>query len=351
MELPYCELFDFNEEAIQKRLNLLELRNEDLKLAETLHKEIILPNAKDIVDQFYENYLLHHEDYKRVIGTPERIIPLKKSQTEYLHTLGINFNTREYFEHRLRVGVAHDRVGLTLSLYECAYFKLRTLIYNYIDSLKDQQKATSLRTFVAKIISLDMSLSIESYHRGKALKLKSSLNNILDQQAELQKKADTDYLTHCSTREVILTKLKNELDKFNQDGIKFSVIMIDLDDLGTVNDQHGHLIGDHVMREISTCIQKIVLKTDTIGRYGGDEFLILLPGMKISQAHKFAEQLRATIAGQAINLKSNTIKLTASIGVCSVETHDTLADLIAKVDKALFSAKKNGGNNVVSYSS
>jgi len=240
-------------------------------------------------------------------------------------------------------------VGLTLSLYECSYFKLRTLIYNNIDSLQDKQKATSLRTFVAKIISLDMSLAIESYHRRKASKLQSSIENIKDQQVELQKKADTDYLTNFSTREVILTKLKNELDEFKQNGNKFSVIMIDLDDLGTVNDQYGHLIGDHVMREISTCIQKAVLKTDTIGRYGGDEFLVLLPGMEIPQAHKFSEQLRTAIANQTLKLKGNIVKLTASIGVCSVETSDTLADLIAKVDKALFTAKKDGGNKVVSY--
>jgi len=350
MELTYCELFGFTQEAIQKRLNLLELRDDDLRLAQLLHDEIILPNATTIVDQFYENYLLRHEDYKRVIGTPERIMPLKKSQTEYLHTLGIDFNTREYFENRLRVGVAHDRVGLTLSLYECSYFKLRTLIYDCIDSVQEKQNATLLRTFVAKIISLDMSLAIESYHRGKAEKLETSLKNIEGRHAELQKKADTDYLTHFSTREVILTKLKSALDEFSHGGHKFSIVMVDLDNLGTVNDQHGHLIGDHVMRETAACIQKTVLKTDTIGRYGGDEFLILLPGMEISQAHKFAEQLRTAIASLQISLKSNTIKLTASIGVCGIETNDTLAGLIAKVDKALFSAKKHGGNNVVSYS-
>lgn len=349
MEYPHCENFGFDESAIQKRLNLLELGEQDLKITGILQGEVIGPNVKQIVGQFYDDYLLHYEDYKRVIGTPQRIAPLKKSQMQYLLTLGINFNTRDYFENRLRVGVAHNRVGLSLSLYECAYFKLRALICDSIETLDEPHKIHTLQNFVSKIISLDMSLAIESFHRGKAGKLELFVKNLKDQQAILQKKADTDYLTHFSTREAVLARLEVELTNFKQGGKSFSVIMVDLDDLGKVNDQYGHLIGDHVMREIAMRLQKMVSKSDTIGRYGGDEFLILLPALAKEQAQKFAEQLRGAISNQPLSMRNIEVKLAASIGVCDAESTDTMASLFAKVDKALFAAKKDGGNKVVVY--
>ena len=129
MEYPFCELFGYDQAAIEARLRLLEIDNNNRSLAEGVHSEIILPNIDSLVNRFYDEYLLRYDDFRKVIGNPERVPRLKQSQTQYLLSFGRNCNTFEYFENRLRVGVAHDRVNLTLSLYECAYARLRELLY------------------------------------------------------------------------------------------------------------------------------------------------------------------------------------------------------------------------------
>ena len=123
-------------------------------------------------------------------------------------------------------------------------------------------------------------------------------------------------------------------------------MMVDLDDLGDINDQYGHLMGDHVMREIAQRIQKQISANDSIGRYGGDEFLLLLAGMDKDQAYKFAEKMRQSINASPVTSKKGKISLTASIGICVVTEKLALPEVIAKVDKALFTAKNDGGNRI-----
>ena len=196
----YCKIFHYDESEIARTLALLELGPQDSALAELLHKSIIKPHLGQIIDRFYNDYLLAHEPFRKVIGNEDRIPNLKLSQAKYLLSLGIDFDTLDYFENRLRVGVAHQRIGLSLSLYNFAYQKLRTLIVSYLSDASAAQQ--QLRDFIDKIIALDTSLAIASYHEGSQVKLESSIKHLRTQRKLLEKKASTDTLTHFSSRDM-----------------------------------------------------------------------------------------------------------------------------------------------------
>ena len=348
MKHEYCNSYGFDQVRIESLLRLLELSENDQSLAEQLQKLVIKVHLKSIVDSFYNDYLLRHEEYQNIIGNIDRIDNLKRSQAQYLLSLGINFKSLDYFEYRLRVGVAHERVGLSLSLYNCAYRKLREIILEHIPHNNGDQDLSGLRKFVDKIISLDKSLAIESYFKGSKAKLETSVNILKKNQTLLEKKANTDALTHFASRDAILAHLEKYLQLCQNEHKPISVLMIDIDNLGAVNDKFGHLIGDHVMREITTRIQKSIPMIDMIGRFGGDEFLVIFKACTLGQAMKFAEDVRKAIAGTPITLRDIKIEITASMGVAESTADDTLASIISKVDRAMFKAKKSGGNCVLS---
>jgi diguanylate cyclase (GGDEF)-like protein len=343
----YCKVFHYDQSGITSALALLELSPEDSHLAESLQENIIKPNLRAIIDTFYDEYLLVHERFRKILGNKDRIPNLKISQAKYLLSFGMDFNTLDYFENRLRVGVAHQRVGLGLSLYNFAYRKLRELILSYIPEGNDDE-LMQLRRFIDKIIALDMSLAIASYHGGSQTKLESSVEHLKHIQSQLEKKANTDTLTHLNSRDATLKLLEQALQESQQADKSIIVMMIDIDDLGSINDQYGHLIGDHVMREVAGRIEKTVPSLDKIGRYGGDEFIIIARSVTLSQALSLAEQVRSAIDTMQIPLKDNSLRVTASLGVCQSTKEDSIASIIQRVDRAMFSAKKAGGNRVMS---
>ncbi len=271
---------------------------------------------------------------------------LKASQARYLLSLGIDFHTLDYFENRLRVGVAHQRVGLNLSLYNFAYQKLRELILSYLPD-KNHLEHQALRRFIDRIIALDTSLAIASYHQGSQTKLESSIEHLKQVQTKLQEKARTDTLTHFNSRETTLKLLEQALEQGRQGNKPVIVMMIDIDDLGSINDKYGHLVGDHVMKEIAGRIDKVVPSLDRIGRYGGDEFMIIT-SMNLSQAMTLAEQVRSAISSPPLPLGDSGVLITASLGVCQSTANDSIASIIQRVDRAMFAAKKAGGNRVTS---
>ena len=177
MHHEYCKVFHYDQSGITSALALLELGPEDSHQAELLQKNIIKPNLHAIIDTFYDEYLLVHETFRKILGNKDRIPNLKISQAKYLLSLGIDFNTLDYFENRLRVGVAHQRVGLSLSLYNFAYRKLHELILSHLPR-SDGDELMQLRRFIDKIIALDMSLAIASYHEGSQTKLESSVEHL-----------------------------------------------------------------------------------------------------------------------------------------------------------------------------
>ena len=164
---------------------------------------------------------------------------------------------------------------------------------------------------------------------------------------ETQTQAVTDPLTGVSNRRGLIEAGKAEFSKTQNTNRPFSAIMIDLDYFKSINDTYGHAVGDLVLREFAKRCKSCIREIDYIGRYGGEEFIILLPDAHMKASMNIAERLRSAITKKPIQIDDKEISITASLGVaCRDESSTTLETLIAQADQALYIAKHNGRNCV-----
>jgi diguanylate cyclase (GGDEF)-like protein len=182
--------------------------------------------------------------------------------------------------------------------------------------------------------------------------LKKSRDEIRRQNEELQVLATRDSLTDCLNRRSFFEKFETVFKIAQRDGHKLGCIMTDIDMFKAINDRYGHARGDKVIQKVAECLQLSMRATDTICRYGGEEFCIVLPGMDLDDALAVAERARRNI--QLLRVAgatgSSAISITASFGVASLaHGAGTLSQLIEQADKALYSAKNNGRNSVVAW--
>lgn len=164
--------------------------------------------------------------------------------------------------------------------------------------------------------------------------------------------AMTDPLTGLYNRRYATARLEHLAEEAALSGQSFAVMMVDIDHFNTINDKHGHLVGDQVLRQLANCLRKNLRAIDLVARIGGEEFLVALPQTTEAQAEQAADRLRNLI-GQTAFVTGHAgarLDVTVSIGVV-VETpqradHPTVADLCSTADQALFQAKMAGRNRV-----
>ena len=178
---------------------------------------------------------------------------------------------------------------------------------------------------------------------------------ILDLQDELirarealREQATHDNLTCLWNRAGVLDIMERELNRAQREGTPLGLIMADLDHFKGVNDTYGHLAGDAVLLEAARRMLSSVRPYDSIGRYGGEEFLVVLPGCDALDAVNHAERLRACISAEPIQTPQESIPVTLSLGVAAAEEtiEADLDSLLRTVDAALYRAKNRGRNRV-----
>lgn len=173
--------------------------------------------------------------------------------------------------------------------------------------------------------------------------------------ARLVRSGFTDVLTGWHNRRYLQTRLLEELARCRRDRTALTCLMLDVDHFKKVNDRHGHLTGDEVLRQLAQCIDSEVRGSDVSARYGGEEFVILLPGTGIEAGRLLAERIRRAVAAESFEIEglAQPLPITVSIGVA--EYRPTAADddlklagerLIALADLALYEAKAGGRNTV-----
>jgi len=166
----------------------------------------------------------------------------------------------------------------------------------------------------------------------------------------LQKKAVVDPLTGVFRREHIVKRGREELSRMKRSSKKtsFGLIMLDIDYFKEINDSYGHHEGDKVLKEFSLRMQRCLREYDIIGRYGGEEFLILLPDTDEEGTKRAAERLQNEIISEPFYINNNEIALSASFGITSCDEPDEkIQDFIKQADNALYEAKNNGRNQIV----
>jgi len=184
-----------------------------------------------------------------------------------------------------------------------------------------------------------------------ALRIKALERDLADKNDQLRRVSLTDALTGLDNRR----HLEERLDEMFSYAVRYNepiaCVMCDLDWFKSVNDTHGHQAGDAVLRQLADILRRAVREVDRVGRYGGEEFMLLLPGTAMEAAAVFAERVRSAVEAAAFDVGETTVGRTMSCGVAAWP-HPTIAstDLLVKAaDDALYAAKAAGRNRVVLF--
>ncbi len=168
--------------------------------------------------------------------------------------------------------------------------------------------------------------------------------NLLHLNTQLEQISQHDHLTGLANRYALHQRFDIEMDAVSQTQQVFSLIMLDIDFFKTINDEHGHDVGDQVIREFALLLNTMLRENDLIGRWGGEEFLILCSQTPQNGAFKVAEQVRLSMQTYVFTAG---LQITASFGISEYRHGETIGDTIKRADDALYLAKNNGRNQIV----
>ena len=174
-------------------------------------------------------------------------------------------------------------------------------------------------------------------------KMRNEISRRRKAEKELQNYANKDSLTQIFNRGKIDLLISDEIKKSKDKKQTFSIIFFDIDNLKRINDDFGHIKGDEVLVQISYLVSKNIRDTDTIGRWGGEEFVILLPNTSSNKAFIIADDLKQLVSKTDFGINS---ALTISLGITQYMQNDTKECLIQRADKAMYFIKNNGKNAV-----
>jgi diguanylate cyclase (GGDEF)-like protein len=174
-------------------------------------------------------------------------------------------------------------------------------------------------------------------------------DNLVQAREAMRFKATHDTLTGVWNRGAILETLDREISRSRRELLPLGVLIADLDHFKSINDTYGHLTGDAVLREVTRRMQTQVRPYDAVGRYGGEEFLILLPGCGGSETREKAERLREAIVQIPVETPTGALRITMSIGAAAVGDwpNETANRILQMADLALYRAKEDGRNRTV----
>jgi diguanylate cyclase (GGDEF)-like protein len=166
-------------------------------------------------------------------------------------------------------------------------------------------------------------------------------------QAELAKAARTDPLTGLLNRRAMFEHLEHELARCRRSGSPFVVLLGDVDHFKQINDTYGHDVGDRVLARLAEKLKRSLRNEDLVARWGGEEFLALLPDTRIAGGMTTAEKVRRNVESERFDENGKAISLSFSFGVAEIDPEGSLTACIQRADRALYQAKQAGRNRVV----
>ncbi len=165
--------------------------------------------------------------------------------------------------------------------------------------------------------------------------------------AQLHLLSHRDGLTGLLNRRAMQEALDTQMRRSRRNGEAFVLMMLDADHFKAINDQHGHAVGDQVLKHLSTLLHSGMREIDRLARFGGEEFLVLLPGVTLAEAVPVAERLRSLVAGTPLTDGGTPIAVSVSIGIAEWGgAHEDLSRLLVRADAALYQAKQHGRDRV-----
>jgi len=223
-------------------------------------------------------------------------------------------------------------------------------INSQIDKLEDFEGATELKEII-KLVVKDVD-NINAQSKKLEKQLEETTNTIDEISSNLENariESRTDALTNIGNRKAFDEKIYDYTDKTNTEYGNFCLIISDIDYFKKFNDTYGHQIGDQVLKVVAHVLKTTTENYGTAFRYGGEEFVILVPNAKLSEAAKLADQIRQVISKKSIKNKNTGQdfgKITMSFGIAEFSNNEIQESIIQRADAALYLAKENGRNRV-----
>lgn len=217
------------------------------------------------------------------------------------------------------------------------------------ESIRKSYQAGAMDFVRKQFDNMELIVRIENAIRimHSEMALKNSHEIISEKNKLLEKLIITDNLTQLYTRNYVIECLENNIYSLKRYKQPFSLIMLDIDKFKHINDTFGHIAGDDAIKQLADILKKTLRKTDIIGRYGGDEFIILLTNTGLNGGKSKAESIRDNVLKTNFKMAPN-FNVTVSIGISEFSGEKNLDDFINKVDNLLYKAKENGRNRVES---
>jgi diguanylate cyclase (GGDEF)-like protein len=230
-----------------------------------------------------------------------------------------------------------------------------------LNEAKDEEAGLSLgaidyihKPFQPKIVKLRVTnhLRLKTQHDALerlAAELSIEVSQLINSEREISHLATHDPLTGLPNRALFIDRFEGSIKSAKRTGERISIMFIDLDGFKAVNDTHGHLFGDELLKFVASNLHQNVREMDTVARFGGDEFVILLPNIQNDDPleEKIAHKILA-IVNEPFNHEGKRAQLSASIGIAHYPDHgDNLNMLLVAADEAMYRAKKDGKNNAV----
>ncbi|MFP4619402.1 MAG: diguanylate cyclase [Spirochaetaceae bacterium] len=323
---------------------------------------VIIHHRKDLLGKQFENTVDTEDDLSSPAGRSSYTFE-KQSKIAYhtrLETLGWTVVTVVNKEEILR----SLKIRILLSL--AVVIALSLLIGQIISRMLGNKIIAPLKTLEQRVKAIASGSSPVHYPDGTDTPSVSQYseidsitkdieklaeNSLFQKNQELEAKnellerlSQTDYLTGLLNRRKMYEELEKEYQRSNRYNSTFSVIIVDIDWFKSVNDTHGHDAGDKVLEEVSNILKSMLRSTDSLARWGGEEFLVLCPRTNLEGSAAIAQKIKAAIEKNSFSVPS---EITISAGTSEYESGLSLEDLIIKADNKLYQAKSQGRNRVV----
>lgn len=311
-------------QKMQKDINFHDMMKNIAKIIETQYElKYIIPLIGEMLDKFFENYLSYI--FLKNYNTRQMELSWPNACNDVLIVENVR-NLREKF-------TSEDKKIFALPLV-CENKNVGAIV---VKSTSDDDITQKDKEYLEQL-STQIAITI----------------NRANVYAEILKHATLDALTGFYNRHQLEERIKQEVSNAKRRHAPLCGIMTDVDFFKNVNDTYGHAVGDLVLKTIAKVIRGQLREYDIAGRYGGEEFSILLPFTKINEAQMVAERLRKAVEEKVIdiskvnpNSETKEIKVTISSGIYEIKENDNEQDLMLKTDKALYQAKNTGRNKVV----
>jgi len=327
-----------------KPIDLYQLVESMIKAIEPIYLKRKLEDLNISLETRVENEI---QKIKSILDAQDNIVILSNSKT----IKNVNKRFLEFFE----VNSIEDFTRMSDNIFnhfieEYGFISKKSLLgnkcyYKYIKNLKEVDRVVKIKN--SKDEERVFTINVDNYDNSNDFYVISltDITELKEKSNLLEYQASHDNLTGLFNRNKFNSLFGKEIRRGIRYSNKLSLVLFDIDFFKVVNDTHGHQVGDEVLKEIANIVTQSVREHDTVVRWGGEEFLILLPETDLEGARIVAEKIRSTIYKDPLT-KLN-LSISASFGVSIMNEEDTEDSFIARIDEALYEAKNSGRNKVV----